>query len=93
MDEMRLRALEAAAALLDVVYVLRLEPDQAFEYVSPSVQALVGYTPEEHYADPMLGMKLLDPRDAEVLLGASDGPLGEAVDFTVRWVARDGRRV
>lgn len=93
MEATRTRALEVAAALLDVVYVLRLEPDQAFEYVSPSVQGLVGYSPEEHYADPMLGMKLLDPRDTEVLLGAAAGPLGEAVEFTVRWMARDGRRV
>ncbi len=93
MDDEHALALEAAAALLDVVYVLRLEPDQAFEYVSPSVESLVGYTPAEHYADPMLGMRLLDSRDTEVLLGAAGAPPGEVVEFTVRWVARNGRRV
>lgn len=87
------RALQVAAAMLDVVYVVRLEPDQAFEYVSPSVVDLVGYTPEEHYADPGLGARLLDPRDREVMGRATGAALDETVGFTVRWIHRDGRTV
>lgn len=40
------RAGQLAAELADVIYALRLEPDMAFEYVSPAVFDLVGYTPE-----------------------------------------------
>lgn len=84
---------EAVAALSDVVYALRLEPDVAFEYVSASVEELVGYTPAEHYADPMLGTKLLDPRDADKLAAATRTGLNVPVEFTVRWRAKDGRTV
>ncbi|MEI8082028.1 MAG: PAS domain S-box protein [Actinomycetes bacterium] len=92
-DEEVARAAEVAAELSDVVYALRLEPDMAFEYVSPSVEALVGYTPAEHYADPSLGTKLLDPRDAGVLARSGQAEVGEPVGFTVRWRSKDGRTV
>jgi diguanylate cyclase (GGDEF)-like protein/PAS domain S-box-containing protein len=85
------RAGELAAGLVDVVYAIRLEPDMGFEYVSPSVEAMVGYTPQEHYDDPQLGMRLLDPRDLDVLLGAVKADVGEQVDMTVRWIAKDGQ--
>lgn len=84
---------EVLAALSDVVYALRLEPDLAFEYVSPSVEDLVGYTPAEHYADPTLGTRLLDPRDADRLAGATRTGLNVPVEFTVRWRSKDGRTV
>ena len=32
----------------DVVYRYRLSPDRGFEYVSPSVATVTGYTPEEY---------------------------------------------
>ncbi len=86
-------AAEMAAELADVLYAMELAPVNRFTYVSPSVTAMVGYTPEEHYADPTLGMKLLDPRDAPVLLAALDQPLGEPTAMTVRWIARDGTEV
>lgn len=92
LEEPRLAG-EIAASLIDVRYSLQLEPETAFEYVSPSVLAMVGYSPEEHYADPQLGMKLLDPRDVDALLAASAAPIGEIVDMTVRWIAKDGHSV
>jgi PAS domain S-box-containing protein len=84
------RAGELAAGLVDVVYAIRLEPDMGFEYVSPSVEAMVGYTPQEHYDEPQLGMRLLDPRDLDSLLDAVKAEIGEQVDMTVRWIAKDG---
>src|SRR5215204_3231362 len=36
----------------DLIYRYRLKPTPGFEYVSPSATAIIGYTPEEHYADP-----------------------------------------
>jgi len=79
--------------MVDVLYAIELAPQRRFTYVSPSVTAMVGYTPEEHYADPDLGARLLDPRDADALLAAAEAPEGEPVSFTARWIARDGRVV
>jgi PAS domain-containing protein len=81
------------AELADVMYLLRVEPDLAFEYVSPSVQALVGYTPEEHYADPQLGWRIVDPRDVDVLHTMVTAPVGEVSDVVIRWRAKDGGKV
>ena len=79
--------------LPDVVYALRLEPDTGFEYVSPSVEDLVGYSPEECYADPALGSKLLDPRDTDKFTAATRAGLNVPVEFTVRWRSKEGRTV
>ena len=38
--------------LPDIVFEYRFVPSPGFVYVTPSVTAIVGYTPEEHYADP-----------------------------------------
>ncbi len=74
----------------DIVWRIRLIPDRSFEYVSPSVFALTGYTPAEHYADPDLGRRIVHPDDAPVL----EALLRRAEDVpavTVRWRHRDGQ--
>ena len=72
----------------DVVYRFLLHPAPRFEYVSPAVTALTGYTPEEHYADPTLGRDMMSDGDREALWltanGAGEGPI------LVRWRRRDG---
>lgn len=47
---------------LYVFYRYRLLPKAGFEYVSPSVTAVVGYTPEEHYRNPELGLQIVHPK-------------------------------
>jgi PAS domain S-box-containing protein len=73
----------------DIIYRYRLRPERGFEYVSPSVTALTGYTPEEHYADPDLGLKLVHPEDREMLKGMMAGP-DPGRPLVVRWVRKDG---
>ncbi len=73
----------------DIIWRVRLLPEQAFEYVSPSVFALTGYTPAEHYADPDLGRRIVHPADAPLLEALLHG--AEDVDaVTLRWRHRDG---
>jgi PAS domain S-box-containing protein len=72
----------------DLIARYRLKPTLAFEYVSPSSTTITGYTPEEYYADPELGYKIVHPDDAHLLDEALHNP---AAPSTIRWVRKDGR--
>src|SRR5918998_1868269 len=73
----------------DIVWRYRLVPTPGFEYVSPSVFALTGYTPAEHYADPDLGRRIVHPDDLPVLEAAIASPGAHPV-LTLRWRHRTG---
>jgi PAS domain S-box-containing protein len=48
---------------------------------------MTGYTPEEHYADPDLGVKRVHPDDRHLL----DGPLRSSEEpLVLRWYRKDG---
>jgi PAS domain S-box-containing protein len=82
-DRFRIHADNAS----DLIYRYRFLPSPGFEYVSPSSTAITGYTPEEHYADPDLGFKLVHPEDRHLLEGSrhdSEAPL------ELRWYRKDG---
>jgi len=67
-------------SLPDLVYRYRLRPaPPGFEYVSPSSTAVIGYTPEDHYADPELGLRIVHPDDMPILLDVIERPDPEAV--------------
>jgi DNA-binding winged helix-turn-helix (wHTH) protein len=76
----------------DLVYRYRLQPDPGFEYVSPSSTAVIGYTPEEHYADPELGWRIVHPDDLPLLMDAVANPDPNAV-YRLRWRHKDGREM
>src|ERR671920_748202 len=71
----------------DLIYRYRLKPTPGFEYVSPSATAIIGYTPEEHYADPDLRLKLVHPDDRHLIDEALRSP--ESL-ITIRWLPKDG---
>jgi PAS domain S-box-containing protein len=87
-NEERFRLLAENAK--DLIYRLRLQPNQAFEYVSPSATAITGYTPEEHYADPNLGFKLVHPDDRPILQSLLDGGGMFGKPIVLRWKRKDG---
>jgi len=75
----------------DVIYRYRFWPEPGFDYVSPSVTALVGYTPEEHYADPALGTRIVHPDDRRLLEQIADGiDSCDLLRFIIRWMHKDG---
>lgn len=75
---------------MDLVYRVRLKPEQRFEYVSPSATAITGYTPEEHYADPWLGYKIVHPDDRKILEEAAGAGGEPKREVTLRWIRKDG---
>lgn len=76
----------------DIIYRYRLEPTRGFDFVSPSCADIVGYTPEEHYADPDLGFKVVHPEDLDVLRSIiTEG--GPAEPVVLRWIRKDGRTI
>ncbi len=74
----------------DMIYRYRLWPTRGFEYVSSAAAAITGCTPEELYADPDLGSRIVHPDDREqwqerfVHAHISRSPM------IVRWVRKDG---
>jgi PAS domain S-box-containing protein len=88
-DEARFRLLADHAR--DLIYRYRLAPEPGFEYVSPSSTALTGYSPEEHYADPLLGVKLVHPDDQALLQRLSQDPDAAEAPLTLRWQRKDGQ--
>ncbi len=75
----------------DIIYRYRFTPDRGFDYVSPSATRMIGYTPEEHYADPDIGSRIVHPDDLPRLKELQD--LGWEEPFVSRWVTRDGRMI
>jgi PAS domain S-box-containing protein len=74
----------------DILFRIRLGPPPAFEYVSPAVEAVTGYTPSEFYDDPTLGQRIVHPGDAHLATDPSSverAPEG----LVIRWLRKDGR--
>jgi len=73
----------------DIIYRYRLLPNPGFDFISPAVYAVAGYTPAEYYADPLLGMKIIHPDDRRPL---EDLMRGKALTGThdARWTHKDG---
>src|SRR5918911_5124829 len=75
----------------DIVYRYRLAPTRGFDYVSPAITPLTGYTPEEHYADPDLSFKRVHPEDRSTLQRMIDDGLTGPV--ALRFVRKDGATI
>jgi PAS domain S-box-containing protein len=78
-----------AESSTSIVYRLLLKPTLKFDYISPSATVITGYTPEDHYADPMLGFKLVHPDDRVLLESTTKHSKGEPLEL--RWIRKDGQ--
>ncbi|HZD05621.1 MAG TPA: PAS domain S-box protein, partial [Longimicrobiales bacterium] len=87
----RFRALAEQAP--DLVYRVGVRPEPVFEYVSPSSAGLVGYAPEEYYADPAGMLETLVPEDRERLRNVLADPTTAGEIVVLRWRHRDGRTI
>lgn len=87
-SEQRFRLL--AENTKDVIYRFRLKPVFTFEYVSPAVSKLSGYTPEEFYANPNLIESLIHPEDQEWFRELLQTPMHTSEPLVIRWIHKDG---
>jgi PAS domain S-box-containing protein len=91
----KLQASEALFRLLaenaqETIYLYSFVPELKFDYVSPAVKDMTGYSPEEYYADPELVWTLVHPDDREYLFKMREDPASYAGPDEIRWIRKDG---
>ncbi|QOX63318.1 PAS domain S-box protein [Anoxybacterium hadale] len=59
----------------DVIFYYALKPQPVFTYVSPSVETLTGYTPEEFYQNPRFYFEIVSPDHFDEVRSIFDGSL------------------
>lgn len=79
---------------IDIIYRYRLLPEAKFEYVSPAVFPITGYTPEEYYADAKLLFNLIHPDDSSQFYHfANKQSSTDAFPLTFRLIRKDQRMI
>jgi len=77
-----------------VVHISALDETASTIYMSPQVEGLLGYAPEEWLADPELWVRVLHPDDRDEMLRLNQQhATGQPMSFEYRMLARDGRVV
>ncbi len=66
----------------DVIFYYTLVPKPAFTYVSPSVETLTGYTPEEFYQNPRFYLEIVSPEHFDEVTSVFSGRLTSDIGST-----------
>ncbi len=74
----------------DIIYRFRVSPNPGFEFISPAVTEIAGYTPQEYYDNPELGLQIIHPDDRSKISGLYKGVIPEG-PHQVRWIRKDGK--
>lgn len=77
----------------DIVSRYQVYPERRMEFISPSVEAILGYPLRDFYEDPDLHGKLIHPEDRALLDSLSRDPSRIERPVTLRWVHQDGHTV
>lgn len=77
-----------------VTYVVSVEADRPFLYISPQIETLLGFSAQELRTDPMLWERQIHPEDRERVLAETRRGLGKhsRLRFSIeyRMIAKDG---
>jgi PAS domain S-box-containing protein len=74
----------------DIVYRRRLADPPGMEYINAAVERVLGYRPEECYADPDLLLKAVHPDDLERAMAFRSDPGSSPGATTFRFIAKTG---
>jgi PAS domain S-box-containing protein len=77
----------------DIIFRFRFKPEPGFEYVSPSIVTILGYTPEEYYADLRLHLRRVHPESSPLWEAFIQNPLGFQEPLIHRYIRKDGRAI
>ncbi len=77
----------------DIVFRYRLAPKPEFEFINEASSAVMGYHPDEYYADPELGFKTIHPDDRFSLNDYIQHPEKYPKKLVLRHVHKDGHLV
>jgi diguanylate cyclase (GGDEF)-like protein/PAS domain S-box-containing protein len=76
-----------------VFFVLRMQPDPAFEFLTDAVEAQIGVPAAEGLADPAAVLGLIDPEYSDQLAELLSMPPGEHTTSEMTWRHRDGHPI
>jgi PAS domain S-box-containing protein len=78
-----------------VVYTNTVGKDSSTLFISPQIEMLLGYSPDEWIADPQLWAQTLHPDDRQNILAqtAAQDPVLKQLDMEYRMISREGRLV
>ena len=95
LSELELRHRALVEQIPAIVYTDLVDEHWTTTYVSPQIEVLLGYTPEEYVGASDLWGQMLHPEDRETTLEAYERgrDSGESFSLEYRLIARDGRVV
>src|SRR5688572_13035587 len=78
-----------------VTYIADFSADFALRYMSPQVEALLGFPASDWLASPEFWVERLHPDDRDRVLAEAEAAIthGRGLDVEYRMLARDGREV
>ena len=74
----------------DVVFSFSLWPERLCDYISRSVETLLGYEPRERYLDPRLPLTCLHPDDRPALERLLESFKEYPDGLPIRWTRKNG---
>ena len=73
----------------DIIFRYDLRP-RRLTFINASITTLTGYTPEDHYADPDLVLRMIHPEDRSLAESVFRGEARHDSALTLRWLRKDG---
>lgn len=77
----------------DLIFRYEFLPIPRYLYVSPSVMAIAGYTPQELYADAEIADRMIHPDDRKKLGVALRQSDSDKITIELRWTKKDGQTI
>jgi PAS domain S-box-containing protein len=98
-DELELRINEERFRLIaensaDMIMCVQVSPEIRVDYISPSSENILGYTPDTFCQDPYIGMKCIHPEDKKLFSRVIDieDDTGKT-PVVLRWLHKSGKIV